>query len=967
MSLRGASGGAPSAGPPARGPSDVHVYLEAPFGYGKSTELRRRLAADPDGVAVTNLAELLARSQHTEHTSAIYVDDVDTWHDADQEQLAARLAVAGWRIRLVLTGRRCLPVLFDALTMAGTDVVDMNRLRTPTSQLLAASGLEDPPSALVDHVEDFVGGWTILGHRLVRHALAAPGGPRHGWESLSVNSPVVLETVEAALRDLGGDDRRHVEQLAHLPAFTRITVDAIDPGLLYRLRRHGVPIESDVDDRLALIAPLRRVLRQRGRLDPATARVLSGALVASSQPATAAAVLIRTGQATAAAELLGGLTLGQLDAVAPRDMLRALELLGALTDRDPALLLIRARALGGMARLDEQIAAVEAATTVAVEVGDEARHAEARAERLFLHALIGDLPDGMSRTIDAQIADAPGAHVITRLVEARSLVYAHAGDRASIDQAVALARWATESWAALGEDARAATTCRLLAMGMFIPAGRYLEAGEAIDRSLRLSPGATLDRLRSLTVRCRLTALTAQPERSALSETLLLARSFDLPWAEAYVHWAAALLAGVDRDPAAVRCEFEATWRLLGELRSHPTGSVVLAEVSEALARSGDLDGAVELLDRARARRDESAFDVAVAELAVAARAGDEAAFRRRERRLVTDFGRDAARRWQVELYRGVLAVRTGSADAPTAFASARERAAPLVGPEVVDRLEPSPAPDSTEVRPPITLVPPVAGSHIGAGAGSVAIRALGTFEITVGGDPVTLAGSRVTALVKTLVARRGRVNVEIVSDRLWPDAPGDVARRRLKNVLARTRSQLGDAVTREGDNLRLEDAVALDVAVFHDLARRAAHALATDAPEAASLALRALAAYGGPLLPDDLYDDGIAPLRLVEAGRAAAILDGLMERCHDGLVAPVLLEAMLRIDPDDVGRFVTIAQWSDATGRIDTARSAASHARAVAAELGVPVTGLPVTGTTGGPVAGRPDRSIGHRGRPQH
>jgi DNA-binding SARP family transcriptional activator len=104
------------------------------------------------------------------------------------------------------------------------------------------------------------------------------------------------------------------------------------------------------------------------------------------------------------------------------------------------------------------------------------------------------------------------------------------------------------------------------------------------------------------------------------------------------------------------------------------------------------------------------------------------------------------------------------------------------------------------------------------------------------------------------LLALRRAVHVEELTDVLWPDAPPDVARRRLRNVLTRVRQAAGPILLRQGERIELAAEVVVD---HHVLETQARQALATPAgPERVAALEAALALDQGPLLPELIYED---------------------------------------------------------------------------------------------------------------
>ncbi|WP_241834808.1 ATP-binding protein [Pseudofrankia asymbiotica] len=154
-----------------------------------------------------------------------------------------------------------------------------------------------------------------------------------------------------------------------------------------------------------------------------------------------------------------------------------------------------------------------------------------------------------------------------------------------------------------------------------------------------------------------------------------------------------------------------------------------------------------------------------------------------------------------------------------------------------------------------------------------VEIRLLGGFEVTLragrdGGGrglPEVLPEEvwrrrQAAALVKLLALAPGRrLHRERVLDALWPDVPVDEAAPRLHKAAHYARRALRDpeGVLLRGEVVTLcpdRDAT-IDVRVFEDLAERALGPAGTGGSPAGDAAAHAANAYGGALLPDDLYE----------------------------------------------------------------------------------------------------------------
>ncbi len=155
-------------------------------------------------------------------------------------------------------------------------------------------------------------------------------------------------------------------------------------------------------------------------------------------------------------------------------------------------------------------------------------------------------------------------------------------------------------------------------------------------------------------------------------------------------------------------------------------------------------------------------------------------------------------------------------------------------------------------------------------------VRFLGGLRVLVEGRPVDLPrGAPTVALA--VVALRRVVHVEEVTDVLWPDVDPTVARRRLRNVLARVRQPAGPIILRHGDRLELAPDVVVDHHVLDQEARRA---LAEPEGQPRRARIRELLhAYAEPFLPELLYEDWAQPARDRAERRRDELARALEER----------------------------------------------------------------------------------------
>lgn len=230
--------------------------------------------------------------------------------------------------------------------------------------------------------------------------------------------------------------------------------------------------------------------------------------------------------------------------------------------------------------------------------------------------------------------------------------------------------------------------------------------------------------------------------------------------------------------------------------------------------------------------------------------------------------------------------------------------------------------------------VTPVVEQRIGC---PVRIETMGGFRVRVGGDavPSNAWGSRQARLVcRRLAVAIGRpVPREELSEMLWPDEP-DEARRgaRLSVVLSNIRRVLG------GGLLADRDAVAMDTdAVEVDL-------IELERALAARDDLAVVRSYGGPVLPEDAYEDWAADVRRHVAVSVASSRHRLAGAAADAQQWDELVEhavALIELDPYDERGHELLVEGLSRCGRHGEVQRAIDGYRAAMAELGLPAKDL--------------------------
>lgn len=156
-------------------------------------------------------------------------------------------------------------------------------------------------------------------------------------------------------------------------------------------------------------------------------------------------------------------------------------------------------------------------------------------------------------------------------------------------------------------------------------------------------------------------------------------------------------------------------------------------------------------------------------------------------------------------------------------------------------------------------------------GASAIAVRTLGSFELSFGDRPVERwKAGKSRNLLQFLLLRPGRIVPRgVLYEALWPDAPWSknssslkVAAHMLRTILEQSQNQRPTTgptlrlLTRESGYVLEADQVSVDFEDFVRLAEQAhAAQLRADRPGAAALYRQAVRHYQGDFLPDVAYD----------------------------------------------------------------------------------------------------------------
>lgn len=221
-------------------------------------------------------------------------------------------------------------------------------------------------------------------------------------------------------------------------------------------------------------------------------------------------------------------------------------------------------------------------------------------------------------------------------------------------------------------------------------------------------------------------------------------------------------------------------------------------------------------------------------------------------------------------------------------------------------------------------------------------LAVLGRFALTSGGREVPVTPRQGARLLKLLGVSRGRLVADQVIDAVWPDAGVAEGCNRLRTVLSRLRSEVGDVVVRDDDTIALRPDVAIDLVSFEQDARRALSMRGDETGSSLALARSAIARYRGDVLPENPYDEwAITPRE-----RARQSMLSLLDLCADraaerGDLDEVrrVVELSIELAPYDDDRYLRAASAFLEQGRRGAALTVVRRARSALEEIGLQPT----------------------------
>jgi ATP/maltotriose-dependent transcriptional regulator MalT len=880
---------------------------------------------------------------------------VDDAHHADRdaglliERLAAKLRAEQ---HLVVLARRLPPgaARLRRADYAHLTAADLALRSDETLQLCRHGFGLEVGSLEVAALERATGGWTAA------TALAAARARRTG-ENVGVvaeaaggarrRSAAVAAILDEAVDTLPATERRLLAQVVRLPLLDAPVVDAatgID-GYFSRALAAGIPFTPSGSEWWDLPGPVRDHLATFAAPQPAVLRRAAAQYVQRGQLGAALQMLLASGDAGAAAELLADGSLAAIEALDVLEFQAVVDRLPAeAVTAHPGLLLHFARSCGtaGMISLrGEVLDRITAITCARADDGQLARALDIeRANDLVRQSEFTTAESAARRVLDTSGAAEPltraRAYSVLGRATARQLDSAGRRDPAALQAAEGYFTQAARLYDQLGMRGARAGLVPYQAMWIEFARGEARSALAHLEAAL----GWVVDQPRRwaylLVFHAEVSVELGRHDQceADIREVFRVGGDLRDEMLLGYGHWLLAVSASHRRDAAQ-------TLEHIRETEAHKSNwwelasAEFLAEAADCLDRVGHSALASDYLGRAQADPQDGEPVIAMAEAALLARHGDPCLA---EERLLAAPGRrvDPREYWRITLLRAYAAFRRGERDVGALAARAFEEAARLGLPQLPLTREGAITEEllglAVETGQPAALALDVAVLP-------VSVSVLGRFAITRGGRPVPLTPGQATQLLKLVAVAGGRVPAEVAIGALWPDADREAGRNRLRTVLGRQRAEAGEVIVRDGDSLRLAAQVRVDLALFLAEGRRALALGLAEPALAVALARAAIARYRGDVLPDDLYQEWAE----VPREHARRTMLRLLDLCADAAAARGdldetrrVIELTIDLAPYDDARYLKAASTLLEQGHRGAALTVVRRARAALAELGL-------------------------------
>lgn len=783
-------------------------------------------------------------------------------------------------------------------------LIDHSTLRFTEEEALEVAVAHGVSAEVSRRIHLFTAGWPGYFTACIA-AVRADTCSDHVYDELH-KGPHLDGLIQTCTDDLDPTDLSQIAQLTHFTKISPGLVNALlGPDGLQRIQRSGLPIVQTQPGWYEILEPVRSALRSKSSLDEQTARQLAPELIADAGLVAGARILLAAGQIAAAAEALRSVPVYELDEGSQPTLLSLLRTVLDSEKDDGSLQLRLARVYHNHGDLVSFHRTLEEAVRCAGEQLRPDLQLEANAELLLLdleHAprdevqhRLGELREQAKEHANALTQIRLREIAIMQDVEATRLdvIYTAASNLESI----------ANDWEMIGENARAASTLRMLTSRALSHLGAFAKAVDVLDRACELSRLQPQSYLKNMVLLGHQYARLADAEglKRVDDDIADLLSSSGLAWLNAYHTWSHMIIAGFQQDATAVRSlQRRAESLMVKELLDHATGAIFLSHSAVAFANAGDHDHAATLLARATERRHHEPLEVGTAEVLVAAQRGDAQCVQLLDE-LNQNLEVSAERQWRLDL---AVSLALGRTDSGPLLDEARQYGL------------------SSLYRATTKCSRSLVGPH------PLRLRLLGEFGIVEQDEPRKISGGKATELIKFLGVRAKPVPADVIIDHLWGNVGTDVGLRRLKNVVSRARAVLGqEAIERRGQSVGLGAHVSSDLVEIHSLV-----STLRANPADVSTAVEIVDMYRGPLLELDVYHDWVESERQSLAFAVGSALEVAID--SGNVAATWAMDALTRLRPDSERPYMAVADLAARQQDEPTLRFALEQVRRVCVEL---------------------------------
>jgi ATP/maltotriose-dependent transcriptional regulator MalT len=901
-------------------------------------------AEDP----ATRLESLLDALAAASDPIILVIDDVHNLTDGTAPSLLVEVAESiPEPHRLLVTARQLRGPLDRLRAIRGAALIGAAELAFTPEEV--ASLFERRGVALAGEtahaLREATAGWAAAVAMAAATTASAPDPALAAERLLELGSSTPARLLDELLTRLDSEDRARAVQLAHLPLLSPAVAEAVlgTAGWLERLAAAGIPLGRTPTGWWEMPGPVVDHLVGLAPLSSSVAIAAADVYHRLAEDRAALHTLMAAGETERAAGLLEQLSPPRVEELGPD------EVAGVLQGLPAEAVAVHAGGLLHLARVAEATyhgAVRKQAIGQSLEL--------ARTGRLTAQ-LRNELDAERARDLlwneDTRVqAETLAGVVIERALPDELVARARALDvlgrvrcwllpRGSRLEAEPLLRQSVALSRRVGARTWAAQALVPLGWGVHSALCRYDRALATFDEALSELPIRNRYRAVVQSFRAEVLLELGRPieAEAAIEEMREIGRAFGEKWALAFASWVEARLASYAGDrQRTVRAVVDVE-RHRDEWYDQIGGLEFLAHAGDLLDRVGEHRLALEYLERAGQRRDPVDRSLRLYRAMMAGRSGDPEVARGLIGEMLAREDLEPQEQWHLELLLAFAAHRAGDEQAGQLAAAALDRCLELATPA-------SPTIREQAVTDALLAAAAAAGSTWAAqqlaGAGQLAITLFGEFELRRDGRRLTLPPGLPATAVRVVACAGGRLHAEQLAEQLWPRAQASAVGNRLRNLLSRLRSGVGEVLVREGEHIALAPGSDIDAVRFEvqGLEALALHA-GGEGGRAASLARAALARYRVDLLPGDRYAPWAEAPRERLRALALELLDVAIddaERREEIDEAVRLLQRAINAEPHDIARYVRLARLLASQGRAGSARATLQRARAALDELGV-------------------------------